>query len=213
MLKILVIGASSGIGLQTVKHGLDAGHEIRAFSRTADKINLIHSRLEKLSGNALEERDIANAIAGVDVVIQTLGVPFNFKLITGPIELFSRSTEILIRAMNTFGVHRIIAVTGFGAGTSKSSINIFQRPAFNAIFGRAYRDKDVQEEKIKASQLKWTIVRPGVLTNQKISTDCKVLLEPDEWKNGIISRNQIAHYLIKQAESNEHIMKTPVLIG
>ena len=54
---------------------------------------------------------------------------------------------------------------------------------------------------------------PGVLTNQKITADCKVLLEPDEWKNGIISRNQIAHYLIKQADSHEHIMKIPVLIN
>ncbi len=213
MLKILVIGASSGIGLETVKHGLNSGHEIRAFSRTAENINLIHSRLEKLSGNALEKRDIANAVAGMDVVIQTLGVPLDFKLITGPIKLFSDATEIMLRAMSKCEVDRIIAVTGFGAGTSKASINLFQRLAFDAIFGKAYQDKDLQEEKIKKSALKWTVVRPGILTNQKVSSKYKVLLEPEEWKNGIISRKQVACYLINQAESNDHLMKTPVLIS
>ncbi|NNC67103.1 MAG: NAD(P)H-binding protein, partial [Gammaproteobacteria bacterium] len=123
MLKILIIGASSGIGLQAVKYGLDSGHEIRAFSRTAENINLIHSRLEKFLGDALDKRDVANAVSGMDVVIQTLGVPFDVKLLTGPIELFSRSTDIVLRAMRKLDVHRIIALTGFGAGTSRSSIN------------------------------------------------------------------------------------------
>ena len=213
MLKIIVIGASSGVGLQTVKCGLDLGHEVRAFSRTAEDINLIHPRLEKISGDALVERDVTNALAEIDVVIQTLGVPFDLKLITGPIELFSKATEIMLRVMEKLAVNRVIALTGFGAGASRSSINIFQRFAFEALFGRAYADKDIQEKMIKASQSEWTIVRPGILTNHKISENYKVLLEPEEWRNGTISRRQVAHYLIKQAESNGHIMKSPVLIS
>jgi NAD(P)-dependent dehydrogenase (short-subunit alcohol dehydrogenase family) len=31
--KVLIIGASRGIGLETVKAGLDAGHSVRALAR------------------------------------------------------------------------------------------------------------------------------------------------------------------------------------
>lgn len=45
----------------------------------------------------------------------------------------------------------MITLTGFGAGTSRSSINLFQRFVFEAIFRRAYQEKDRQKQKIKAS--------------------------------------------------------------
>lgn len=54
-------------------------------------------------------------------------------------------------------------------------------------------------------------MRPGIFI-KKNSTNYKAFLEPNKWKNGMVSRNQVTHYLIKQAESNEHTMKTPVLI-
>ena len=213
MLKVLIIGASSGIGLQTVRLGLEAGYEIRAFARSAMQIDLTHTRLEKVNGDARSKKDIADALSDIDTVIQTLGVPFNLKLFTGPIDLFSRSTEILLPAMHDAGVNRLIALTGFGAGSSRSSIGTLQRVGFELIFGRAYRDKDKQEEMIKTSKLNWTIVRPGVLTNKKTTLGYKVLDNPEEWRNGVISRMQVAHYLINQVESTDQIKSEPVLIG
>lgn len=212
MKKILIIGASSGIGLQTVKNALANGYHVRAFARSADKIDINHDNLEKFTGDALESKDVEKAIQNIDVVIQTLGVPFDLTLITGPISLFSKSTKILLQVMTENSIRRLITITGFGAGRSRSSINIFQRIGFEMIFGRAYGDKDKQEQLIENSGLDWTIVRPGMLTNGT-SKAPNALIESNEWRNGYVSRATVASFLIQQIESRDLICKSPVLVN
>jgi NAD(P)-dependent dehydrogenase (short-subunit alcohol dehydrogenase family) len=46
---VLVIGASGGIGRETLSAALDAGHRVRAFSRSANEIDLENSYLKKHS--------------------------------------------------------------------------------------------------------------------------------------------------------------------
>ena len=212
MKKILIIGASSGIGLNAVKLALAHGHYVKAFARGVKRINISHPNLEKISGDATNPQDVEAALKGVDAVIQSLGVPMGLKLITGPILLFSKSTKILLQAMKDNSVNRLITITGFGAGDSRNSINFLQRIAFEAIFGRAYRDKDIQEHLIKDSGLDWTIVRPGVLTNSTARKP-KVLLDPSRWRNGCVSRATVATFLVQQVESNELVGECPVLIS
>ena len=74
MAKILVIGASRGIGLETVRAGLRSGHSVRALARSAASIPIQDADLDKMSGDALDRDTIRNALQDVDVVIQTLGV-------------------------------------------------------------------------------------------------------------------------------------------
>ncbi len=85
---VLVIGASKGIGLETVKAALKAGHRVRAFARSAADIALSDPGLERFTGNALDSADIAAALEGIDVVVQALGVPAS-KLL-GPSACFRK---------------------------------------------------------------------------------------------------------------------------
>jgi hypothetical protein len=50
---VLIIGASRGIGLETVRAALEAGHSVRALARSARRIRLYHPKLEKMAGDAL----------------------------------------------------------------------------------------------------------------------------------------------------------------
>jgi NAD(P)-dependent dehydrogenase (short-subunit alcohol dehydrogenase family) len=50
MAKVLVIGASRGLGLETVKTAILAGHDVRALSRSAVSIPIQNAALEKMSG-------------------------------------------------------------------------------------------------------------------------------------------------------------------
>jgi uncharacterized protein YbjT (DUF2867 family) len=74
MARILIIGASRGIGLETTRQALKAGHQVRALARSAASIGLSDPKLEKVRGDALISKDIEAALNGIEVVIQTLGV-------------------------------------------------------------------------------------------------------------------------------------------
>ena len=119
MAKVLIIGASRGIGLETVKAALLAGHNVRALARSAARIPIQNPGLDRVAGNALDSSAIRSTLDGVDVVVQTLGVDVAPRSIFERTTLFSQSTRILVDAMKATGVKRLIAVTGLGAGDSR----------------------------------------------------------------------------------------------
>ena len=211
MAHVLVIGASKGIGLETVKAALAAGHRVRAFARSAGGITVSDQGLEKFTGNAVDAGDVASALDSVDVVVQALGVPV--KDLLRPVSLFSDATNVLVPAMEKAGVGRILAVTGFGTGDSRNAIGLLQRVPFRLVFGRAYDDKDAQEMRIRKSGLDWTFVRPGVLTPGTATGRYEVLAEPSSWRNGLISRADVAHFIIGQIDHPSYQRKAVVLVG
>ncbi|MFW2391015.1 MAG: NAD(P)-dependent oxidoreductase [Methyloceanibacter sp.] len=210
MAHVLVIGASGGIGRETLSAALDAGHRVRAFSRSANEIDLENSYLKKHSGDAMNEAGIDAALDGIDVVVQTLGIGADelFK----SVNLFSESTRILIAAMQRRNVRRLIVVTGFGAGDSREAIGCLQRIPFRLFLGRAYDDKDVQERLIKESGLDWTIVRPGILTKGARTGRYRVLVEPSQWRNSVISRADVADFIVRSIDDDGRAQQAPVLI-
>ena len=211
MAHILVIGASKGIGLETVRQALETGHSVRALARSANGIGLADPRLEKVRGDALNAVDVVAALKGVSVVIQTLGI--RFAEMFRPVHLFSDATRVLVDAMATTGVRRLICVTGFGAGDSEANISLLQRIPFQLVFGRTYQDKSVQERLLKESALEWTIVRPGVLTGAKRTGRYKVLDQPSQWRNGVIGRADVADFLVRRIDSPTGIRKEYVLVS
>ncbi|MEM9357165.1 MAG: NAD(P)H-binding protein [Pseudomonadota bacterium] len=212
MKKILVIGASRGIGQAVCKAALEANYTVRAMSRRPGTSSGANANYEAVAGDALNRADVASALEGVDVVVQALGVPPSLELITGPITLFSQATEVLVPAMEEENVEKLIAVTGFGAGDSNSRINVLQRLPFNLFLGKAYDDKSKQEALIERSNLDWLIVRPGVLTNRPASGQYRILREPREWRNGIVSRADVADYIVKAVAADELGRQKPVII-
>ncbi len=210
--RILIIGASKGIGLEAVRQGLACGHDVRAFARSADRIPVNSPKLELHQGDALDPSDVASALRETDVVIQALGIPMGPEMLLGPVHLFSESTRILVSAMQEAGVKRLICVTGFGAGDSRERIKPLQRIPFEMVLGRAYDDKSVQEKLIRSSALDWIIARPVVLTNGPMTGRYRVLVDADSWRGGFISRADVAHFLIEQIEDDTHLGKTPVLL-
>jgi len=209
--RVLIMGASRGIGLEATRQALEAGHEVRAVARAVDGISFSDSKLTKVRGDSLNTQDVNAVLSGMDVVIQTLGVGFGDLL--RPVHLFSDATRVLIEAMRTQGVKRLVCVTGFGAGESRASIGYLQRLPFLMIFGRAYADKSLQERLIEQSSLDWTIARPGVLTGGPRTGRYKILTEASQWRNGLISRADVAEFLVRQIEDQTYVRQAPVLVN
>jgi uncharacterized protein YbjT (DUF2867 family) len=212
MQKILVIGASKGIGAEVVKIALAQGLAVRAFARSADKMQITDPNFEAVSGDATKPEDVDLALDGVDGVMMTLGVPKSLSFVVRPTTLFSDATRAVLPGMQARGIKRLLVVTGYGAGDGEQALSKIEKIPFKAIFGRAYADKSVQEDLIKASDLDWTIARPGVLTHNAASHDYKVLTEPGTWRNGLISRADVAEFLVSSFINSTHIHETPVLV-
>ena len=214
MAKLLVIGASRGIGLETMKAALLGGHSVCALARSAASIPIQNAALDKVSGNALDSDTIRNALKDVNVVVQTVGVDISPRAIFEPTTLFSQSTRILVDAMKAGGIKRLIAVTGLGAGDSRGHGGLlYDAVVFPLLFKRVYDDKDVQEWIIKSSGLDWTIVRPGLLTNRLATGQYRVLTAPNDWRFGTISRADVADFIVRQIDDRALIGTTPLLIN
>jgi putative NADH-flavin reductase len=82
---------------------------------------------------------VHHALAGVDVVIQSLGVPVS-GIDRPASSIVFRGDALLVAAMKKAGTKRLICVTGFGAGDSRAGL--LYDAAFCLLLGRAYEDKD-----------------------------------------------------------------------
>src|SRR5262249_51489496 len=162
---VLIIGASRGIGLMAVKIGLSAGYKVRAGARSAHAIAINDTRLQKINGDARDRAMILRALDGAHPGIPGLGGPLPLAPLPHGTTLFSDASRVLVDAMQSARVRRLIAVTGIEAGDSRGvSGFLHARTLFPLILQRIYDDKNAQEEIIRSSGLDWTIVRPGILT-------------------------------------------------
>lgn len=213
MATILIVGASRGVGLETVKAALAAGHLVRALARSASAISITDPKLEKVAADARDSAAIERALAGADAVIETVGESFGLQTILQGTTLFSKATRALVDAMTKVGVRRLIAVTGLGAGDSRGYGGfLYATVMFPIVLKRVYDDKDVQEQIIRRSGLDWTIVRPGILTSGRATGRYRVLVDPASWRGGTISRADVAHFLLTQITDRSHLGKTPLVI-
>ena len=192
---ILVLGASSGIGALTVDEALGRGLLVRGFARGADSL-AARDGLEPFAGDAQDAADLARALEGARAVIYALGIRERISMIWQEETLFSRTTATLIDAMQAACVNRLVAVTGFGAGRSRDAMSKLERLGHSAVLGRVYADKSRQEALIMQSGLDWTIVRPVILTNGARTGKARVLRSPEAWRNGLVSRRDVAAYLV-----------------
>ena len=196
-MNITIIGASAGVGLETVKRGLDRNHSITTLSRTGIEIEENRS-INVIIGDATNKADVLNSIQGADALIVTLGTGKNMKATT----LFSDFAKLIVElhSENKIAIP-IIFVTGFGAGESKNYVSWLVRLFLKYMLKDVYADKTKMEEIITHSDLNWTVVRPGRLLDKPLTE--KYRTENKLFKGiniGGINRADVADFLIKQAE-------------
>lgn len=207
-MNISIIGASAGVGLATVKQTLERGHRVTTLSRS--EVSLPESdNLKTIKGNALNEDDLRNAIRNSDAIIVTLGTKGSIRATT----LCADFARILLKLHSQENIKvPVIILSGFGASESIHYANIIQQLVFRFILNKVYADKEKMERLIRKSTLNWELVRPGILTNKPLTQKYKVDTTYHEgMKTGSISRNDVADYMVRQAEKPTNIGKSPAI--
>jgi hypothetical protein len=80
---------------------------VRGLARTAHRIPVDHTNLRKIDGNALDPVVVQHALAGVDVVIQSLGVPVS-GIDRPASSIVFRGDALVVAAMKKAGTKRLI---------------------------------------------------------------------------------------------------------
>lgn len=202
-MKTTVVGASSGVGLEATRLALQKGHEVTSLSRRIVPL-LDHAKLRRVQGSATNPNDVRAAVEGADAVLITLGV--KSPLATS---LFSDSARILLRVLKEMGsTPTLLALTGFGAGDSWSYNSFPMKLLFTLLLKKVYADKGEQERLIADSYSRWMIVRPGRLTNSEMTGRYRELDDLVKgMKVGAISRSDVAHFMVAQAEHPTYLGK------
>jgi putative NADH-flavin reductase len=207
-MNILIVGATRGIGRQLLEQALTSGHRVTALVRDTRRLATQHERLRVVKGDILDAESVARAMAGQDAVCCTIGI----KLPWPPVTVFSEGTRNLLQAMKKTGVKRLLCVTGIGAGDSRGHGGFIYDYLFRPfLFRTVYADKDRQESLIKASDVDWTIVRPGFLTNGPLTKNYRVLTDMTGVTAGRISRADVANFFLQELESRQYLRQTPLL--
>jgi len=124
----------------------------------------------------------------------------------------STATRVLIDAMQKQGITRLVCVTGIGAGDSHGHGGfLYDHIAQPLLLRTTYRDKNRQEEEIRASALDWTIIRPTNLTDGLATNNVRALTDLTDFHGGSISRADVANFLITELEGQHWVRQSPVI--
>ncbi|GAB3513003.1 NAD(P)-dependent oxidoreductase [Emticicia fontis] len=207
-MNITIIGASSGLGLQTVKRALERNHRVTTLSRSEGQL-LNDTNLIKIKGDATRKEDLKKSLSSAEALIVTLGTGKSIKATT----LYSDFARLLveIHEENELAIP-VIVLTGFGAGNSGRYNSLLLQIAFFVALRKVYADKTRMEEIISASNMLWVIARPGLLNDGELTEEYRV--ENRLFKGvkiGGISRADVADFLVRQAENPTELRRFPAL--
>ncbi|MFW2545223.1 NAD(P)-dependent oxidoreductase [Primorskyibacter sp. 2E107] len=194
-MNVIVFGATGAIGSLAVQQLLDDGHNVTAFARRPDRLDLTSNRLRRAKGDARSFQDVQAAIHGHDAVVITLGAGMNRSS-----RIRSEGTLTIIRAMQQHGIRRLICQSTLGAHESWDNLNFFwKRIMFGALLRPVFKDHELQEQLVRASGLDWTIVRPSAFDDGPATGAFRVGFGPSERGLSLkIAKADIADFLVRQ---------------
>jgi uncharacterized protein YbjT (DUF2867 family) len=154
-MKLLMLGASGGIGRWAVQLASAKGHRVRALVRPGTAYEA-PPEVEVLRGEALDRGVLEDAVAGSDAVVSCLGQrragPSPWSALLSPPDLLTRVTPALIAAMRRAGVRRLVAVSAGGVAESIQQLTAPTRWLVRqGQIGVAYRALAAMEQALAAS--------------------------------------------------------------
>ncbi|MEB8329482.1 SDR family oxidoreductase [Flavobacteriaceae bacterium KMM 6897] len=208
-MKTLIIGGTGKTGRHLISQALVDDHIVTALVRNPAKLKIEHPNLRILQGDILQYKDVAAAVIGQDAVLSALG----HKRFFIPTNILTKGTANLISAMEEYKVNRLICITSLGVNDSKFRLGLYYTLfVIPVILFFYFMDKSKQEKLIMNSTLDWTIVRPAQMTNGKKREN--YLHGPNLGSyilTKLISRTDVAHFMIRQLTDTHYIFKTPGL--
>ncbi|HWK23693.1 MAG TPA: NAD(P)-binding oxidoreductase [Ureibacillus sp.] len=195
-MKIIVFGATGGVGQHFVRMAVEAGHEVTAFVRTPDKLQTKEG-IRIIQGDALNAEDVASAIVGHEAVISCLGSSTGTKK-SNQLELMGKN---IADGMSSAGVKRLVYCAS--AGINKE-IPGFSGKLMMKLLENPLKDHRAAVDYYLLKGFVYTIARPLGLKDEELSTSYKEAFEGVPPKSYSISRASVAHFMVKALSDSQY---------
>jgi putative NADH-flavin reductase len=200
-MRIALFGAHGRTGLQLTRQALDHRHTVVAVTRRPTEFPVDHPRLTIAGAEVSDREAVADAIAGADAVLSTLGVPFTRK----PLTVYSAGLASIVAGMERHGVKRVVVVSSAATDPRPHAqggflLNRVMQPLVTATIGRTtYADMHRMESFLHDTNLDWTVMRPAGLFDAEAVSDYR--LEEDHSEGVFTSRADLAASMLAVLES------------
>lgn len=159
-MRITVLGATGGTGVQIVRRALSLEHKVTAVVRDPSRLPVTHPDLDVVTADITSADDLSRAVAGRDAVVSSLGARGNKGA-----GIVSEATEAIMATMRAFDVRRLVVVSAAPVGPTPEGEGFLARAVITPLVRKAlapqYADLAVMERAVADSDnLDWTIVRP-----------------------------------------------------
>lgn len=215
-MRLIVLGASGGIGQWVVAHAADAGHSVTAVVRQEFSRFTGRKNVSVVRGDVTDPAFVDAALEGHDAVVSCVGIrraglsPFA-KLLSPP-DLTTRVASVLTRAMENRNVRRVVVVSAGGVGESFGQLSWpVQRLVSTGNVAVAYRDLAGMEARLGASSLDWLAVRPVTLIPGGPLGRAKPVGRYA--LTSTIRRADVASFMVAAATRHDSFMNHTVLLG
>ena len=211
-MKLVVLGASGGVGRLLVREAVQHGHEVRAVGRGGSRLEVPRG-VEVHRGDHTSEVFLRDAMRGADAVASCLGLKLPGIAPWHKPEdatFLDRSTPAIILAMKAENVRRVIAVSAGGVGDSLSLVPAVFRAflATTALKG-VYVALDRMERRYLESGLEVCMVRAPGLTDD--TGTGRFVIVPKFPGEARMPRADVAAFMLAELERPSFSARTPLI--
>jgi putative NADH-flavin reductase len=202
---IVIFGASGKTGTLMVNQALELGHQVTAYIRRTNSLEIKHPNLKIIVGNLNDTEKLKEAITGADACLSTLG---GASLTKHAYEITS-GIDLIVTLMEQERVSRFIYLSSIGVGDSR--FYMVQPVRFivcDLLLRIPFADHNTNEQRLAKSKLQYTLVRPGGLTDGPKTGNLKHGSEKIITKgNPKISRANVAAFMLEQLTNSNYVNK------
>jgi putative NADH-flavin reductase len=202
-MKLVVLGATGGTGLEIVRQAVERGHQVTAFVRSPANLKQFGDRIAIKQGDLLNISDLANAIRGNDAILSGFGP--RVPIAKSDANLLRDFATTLTTAMPRAGVRRLVVIST--AFLFKDSIVPPTYLLGRLLFPGVVIDSSAMEQTMMQSRLDWTIVRPPQLTDNARTGKYRLRVGHLPRFGFKISRADVADAFLNAVESPASIQK------
>jgi putative NADH-flavin reductase len=202
-MRIVVLGATGGTGMELIKQSLASGHSVTAFARNPGSLGVFDGAIRIESGNLLDREELAKVLGGHDAVLSGFGprVPIS----KADAHLLRDFGSALTLGMQRSGVRRLVLIST--AFLFKDSMVPPTYLIGKLFFPSVVTDAADLESIVEQSNLDWTIVRPPQLTDLPLTRHYRERIGHLPRFGFKISRADAADYFLRIVQDQTLIRK------